>query len=118
MRDTTGSIVLLSIPGYRNLRDGMTADVGRAIAMATGGVLAFAPVEYALTVWAYAGSPTASSLLRLVPLTLTLGLVLWLVLVLALSAAAVGARLVQARLAAGGGLGAGWFAVSPVQDGV
>jgi arylsulfatase A-like enzyme len=61
------------------------ADVGRAIAMATGGTLAFAPVEYALTLWAYPGPVDGK--LRLAALTATLSLFLWLVLVLALSAA-------------------------------
>jgi arylsulfatase A-like enzyme len=61
------------------------ADVGRAIAMATGGTLAFAPVEYALTLWAYPGPVDGK--LRLAALTATLSLFLWLVLVVALSAA-------------------------------
>lgn len=61
------------------------ADVGRAIAMATGGTLAFAPVEYALTLWAYPGPVDGK--LRLAALTATLSLFLWLVLAVALSAA-------------------------------
>jgi arylsulfatase A-like enzyme len=61
------------------------ADVGRAIAMATGGTLAFAPVEYAVTLWAYPGPVDGK--LRLAALTATLSLFLWLVLVLVLSAA-------------------------------
>ena len=46
---------------HRSLGDALRSDVGRAIAMATGGVLVFAPVEYALTLWTYAGdsSPAA-----------------------------------------------------------
>src|SRR4051794_6982331 len=61
------------------------ADVGRAIAMATGGALAFAPVEYALTLWAYPGPVDGK--LRLAALTATLAVFLWAVLVIALSAA-------------------------------
>ncbi|HEU0036894.1 MAG TPA: sulfatase-like hydrolase/transferase [Kofleriaceae bacterium] len=83
---------------YRSLRDGVTADVGRAIAMATGGALAFAPIEYALTVWAYAGSPSAGSLVRLFALTTTLALVLWLVLAVALAVVAIGVRLIRSRI--------------------
>ncbi len=110
--------MLLSIPAYRSLRDGVTADVGRAIAMATGGALAFAPIEYAITVWQYAGSPTAISLLRLVALTLTLSLLLWLVLVLVGSAVAIGARLVRRRIDPAEGTAPGWFVVAPVDGGV
>ncbi len=109
--------MLLSIPTYRTLRDGVTADIGRAIAMATGGALAFAPIEYALTVWAYAGSPTAASLLRLVPLTMTLALLLWVVLALALTALLIGVRLVRARIEPASGRRLGWFAVTDVPDG-
>jgi arylsulfatase A-like enzyme len=61
------------------------ADVGRAIAMATGGAAAFAPIEYALTLWAYPGSVDGK--LRLAALTATLSLFLWLVLVVVLIAA-------------------------------
>lgn len=112
-RDTTGLVVL-----YRSLRDGVTADVGRAIAMATGGVLAFAPIEYGLTLWAYVGETELSSKLRLVPLTLTLTAILWLGLVLALAAGIAGTRLVRARFDPAAGRGAGLFALSPLRDGV
>ena len=43
-------------PRYLRLADGLRADVGRAIAMAAGGALAFAPLEYALATWAYPGA--------------------------------------------------------------
>ncbi|MDQ3299734.1 MAG: hypothetical protein M3619_24410, partial [Myxococcota bacterium] len=86
-------------PGpYRDLRDGLRADVGRAIAMAAGGALAFAPIEYALTLWAYAGPTAFASKLRLVALVGTLSLVLFLGLALGLAALMVVVRLVRARL--------------------
>jgi len=114
--------VLLTIPSpgphYRSLREGVRADAGRAIAMATGGALAFAPIEYAVTSWAYAGTPALASRIRLVALVATLALVLWLVLVAALTAAMVGWRLVQARLDPARGLGRGLFEPAPLADGV
>jgi arylsulfatase A-like enzyme len=93
-RDTTGSS---SVRSYASLRDGVTADVGRSIAMATGGAALFAPIEYAITVWTYTGSTELASKLRLVALTLTLSLWLWLVLALGFMTATIGARLVRAR---------------------
>ena len=38
---------------YRSLGDAVLADTGRAIAVAAGGAVAFAPVEYVLTLAAY-----------------------------------------------------------------
>ena len=83
-RDTTDEAVTaptpaaMAAPRYRGLADGLRADVGRAIAMAAGGALAFAPVEYAIATWAYAGATSAGSKLRLAALTATLALILWL----------------------------------------
>jgi len=96
----------------------VTADVSRAIAMAAGGALAFAPTEYALTLWAYTGQTELESKLRLVPLTLTLTLYLWLLLALGLSTFAIGRRLVQSRLDPPAARGLGTFAVSPTVDGI
>jgi hypothetical protein len=87
-----------AVPRYRSLADGLRADAGRAIAMAAGGALAFAPVEYALTTWAYAGEIGIWSKVRLVALTATLALVLWLVLAGALAAVLAGRRLWRARI--------------------
>ena len=88
----------------------MVADVGRAIAMATGGALAFAPIEYALTVASYAGAIHGSSALALAALTATLAIWLWLLLAAGLSAVLVAARLVRAQIDPGRACGPGWLA--------
>ena len=75
---------------YRTVREAAIGDVGRAIAMATGGTLAFAPVEYALTLWAYPGPVDGK--LRLAALTMTLALWLWLALVVGLSVVMIATR--------------------------
>src|SRR5260221_12126962 len=75
---------------YSSTREAAIADVGRATAMATGGALAFAPVEYALTLWAYAGP--VDHQLRLAALVATLALVLWFVLAVAAVAIVLAAR--------------------------
>src|ERR1700704_1461705 len=80
---------------YATLKRAVAADIGRAIAMATCGAIAFAPVEYALTTWTYPGPISAESWLRLVPLVATLTAFLWVVLVIPLVIAIAGARLVK-----------------------
>ncbi|MEO7730701.1 MAG: hypothetical protein ABIY55_07000, partial [Kofleriaceae bacterium] len=67
---------------YPSVRAGLVADVGRAIGMATGGAIAFAPSEYALTLATYIGDSTFASKLRLIALVATLSIVLWLLLAL------------------------------------
>ena len=103
---------------HATLRSGLIADVGRAIAMATGGALAFAPIEYALTLWSYSGSVGIASKLRLVALVLTLSLWLWLMLALGLVAVLVASRLVRAQVAPGAARGPGWFVAAPLVRGV
>ena len=105
-------------PRYGRLRDGVRDDIGRAVAMAAGGALAFAPIEYALTIWTYAGPVAAGSLVRLAALTTTLALFLWLGLAVALAAIATAGRLLQARFAPSAGVGPGLFVARPVEDGV
>ena len=83
---------------YRSLGDAVRADAGRAIAIAAGGAIAFAPVEYVLTLAAYAGSIRWASRLRLVVLTATLSIWLWLLLALGLSAVLVVGRLLRAQI--------------------
>jgi arylsulfatase A-like enzyme len=102
------------------VRVGARADIGRAITMAAGGALAFAPVEYALTLWAYAGSSSFGSKLRLAALTVTLSLWLWLALVGVLAGSMVIARFVRGAFGAHGNAGThvGWFVPSPPVDGV
>jgi arylsulfatase A-like enzyme len=94
---------------YRSLGDAVLADIGRAIAMAAGGALAFAPVEYALTLASYAGSIGWASRLRLVALTATLAIWLWLLLALAVSALLVARRIGGVPIDPARGLGPGWF---------
>ena len=86
--------------------------------MATGGALAFAPIEYALTLWDYPGSTLFESKLRLVPLTATLALVLWAVLALGLAGAAIATRLVRARFDPARGRRDGLYAVAPIADAI
>jgi arylsulfatase A-like enzyme len=105
-------------PRYRTVRDGAIADIGRAVVMAAGGAMAFAPVEYAITLTTYSGSISFASKLRLAALTLTLSLWLWLLLVSALTGAMVGARLLRALYEPQAARGRGWFSASPPVDGV
>ncbi len=88
--------------------------------MAAGGALVFAPVEYGVTLWAYAGSSSLGSKLRLAALTVTLSLWLWLALVGVLAGSMVLVRVVRAAF---GGTpdqhrGIGWFVPRPTVDGV
>ncbi len=113
-RDTTGSIVL----PYRSVRHAAIADVARAITMALGGAIAFAPVEYALTRYAYVGGSSFTSSIRLAALVATLSLVLWLILTVALAGGLVAVRFVRAQLAPAAGRDAGWFVPGALDDGI
>ena len=103
-------------PRYRSLASGVRADRGRAVAMAAGGVLAFAPVEYALTLATYQGEVRWVSSLELVALTATLALWLWLLLSLGLAALLIGRRLLRAQLDPA--LGREPMRLHPLVDGV
>lgn len=83
---------------FRSLSAAVRVDAGRAIAMATGGALAFAPIEYAITLWRYAGTARFASKLALAALTATLALWLWLALALVLGVILVARRLIVAQL--------------------
>jgi arylsulfatase A-like enzyme len=83
---------------YRSLADALRAERGRAIAMAAGGALAFAPVEYALTLASYPGAVRWVSKLELAALTATLALWLWLGLALGLAALGIGRRWIRAQV--------------------
>ncbi len=113
-RDTTGSIVL----PYRSVRDAAIADIGRAITMALGGVLAFAPIEYALTINAYAGHSTVASKLRLIALIVTLSLVLWLAVAIGLAAILVAGRVIRAQIDPLAGRAPGWFVPRGLDAGI
>ncbi len=103
---------------YNRLGDGMRADVERAIAMAAGGVLVFAPIEYVLTLWEYVGETSLLSKIELIALTATLSSVLWLLLVLALSLLMIATRAIRARIDPAAATAPGLFAVRPLKDGI
>ena len=86
--------------------------------MATGGAIAFAAVEYALTLATYVGHSTFASKLRLIALVATLSLVLWLLLALGFAALLVIERIVRVRIAPETACGAGWFVAAPLVRGV
>lgn len=103
---------------YRSVRDAAIADAGRAFTMALGGAAAFAPVEYLLTIYAYAGSSGIGAKLRLAALTVTLSLVLWLILAGVLAAGLVVARYVRAQLDPASGRDAGWCTQGTLVTGI
>ncbi len=103
---------------YKCLGDGMRADVERAIAMAAGGVLVFAPIEYVLTLWEYVGETSLVSKLELIALTATLSSILWLLLVFALAALMLATRAVRTRIDPAAATGPGLFALRPLADGI
>jgi len=105
-------------PRYRSVGDAIRADVGRAIAMAAGGALVFAPVEYALTLWAYSGSIELLSKLRLAALTLTLALWLWLALAVVTAGAMIFGRMVRGVFDPDRARDLGWFVPAPPVHGV
>lgn len=105
-------------PRYRTVRDAVRADVGRAVVMAAGAAVAFAPLEYALTVLTYSGSIELASKLRLAALTLTLSLWLWLVLTVALVGSMVALRVAHSVFDPPRARGRGLFVASPPIDGV
>jgi choline-sulfatase len=132
-RDTTTSIVLVpsatpavgnapprsvSGPRYRSAWAGAKGDVGRAIALATGGAIAFGLVEYVLTLWTYSGSVELANKVGLVALTTTLTLVLWLILTVATAVALVGARAFDFYIHRERSLAPGWFIASPIEAGI
>lgn len=92
---------------YRSLRNALRGDLGCAIAAAAGGAIAFAPIEYAVTLATYAGAIGGVAKLELAALTATLALWLWLIVALALAAGAVVVRVAQAQL--GRPHGPGWL---------
>ncbi len=94
----------------------MIADVGRAIAMATGGAIAFAVVELVLTLVQYAGP--VESKLRFAALVGTLSVWLWLLVVIPLALVLAGARYVRSIHDPVGALGRGWLDPSPLVRGV
>lgn len=105
-------------PRYRTLRAAVAGDLRRAFTMAGCGALAFAPVEYALTLWAYAGPIELAAKARLVALVLTLSLWLFLVLLAGTFGVMTIARLWRASFDPSAARGDGLFSPSPAVDGV
>jgi arylsulfatase A-like enzyme len=105
-------------PHYRSVREAVIADVGRAIVMATAGALAFVPIEYAVTLWAYSGSIELASKLRLAALTLTLAMWLWLLLVIGTAGAMLLGRLARGVFDPHRARDFGWFVPAPPIAGV
>ena len=102
--------------GYRTVREAVVADVGRALAMATGSALAFAPVELALTMWSYAGP--IESWPRFIALVATLALWLWLWLAAGLIVVVLGTRAYAVAFAPARARQPGWFAPGLLVDGI
>lgn len=105
-------------PRYRTVRAAVAADIGRAVVMAAGGAVVFAPIEYALTLWAYSGPIEIGAKLKLAALTVTLALWLWLVLALATAGTMIATRLARGAFEPARARERGLFALSPLVDGV
>ncbi len=101
---------------YHSARDAAVADLGRAIAMTATGVAVFAPVEYAITLWAYTGPIELASKLRLAALTATLSLWLWAALVVGLSFAMLATRWLRSQLSPQLARAQGWFVAAPLDS--
>jgi len=102
-----------SLRAFRSAGDAVRADVGRAIAMAAGGAVAFAVVEYPLTLASYAGAPRWVARLELIALTATLATWLWWLLATAGAAVLIGVRLIRARLDPAQARAPGWLYPPP-----
>jgi choline-sulfatase len=103
---------------YRSWRDAAIGDVGRAIAMASAGVTAFAPSEFAITLWAYPAHSGLATKLRLVALVVTLSAWLWATLVLGTSALMLGGRVLTMAFDRDAARAPSWFHASPTVRGV
>src|SRR5580704_11826286 len=101
---------------YRSWRDAAIGDVGRAIAMASAGVAAFAPIEYLITLFAYPAHSDFGTKLRLAALVLTLSAWLWATLVLALPAVMLAGRWLNSRLDPDAARARSWLHASPIDD--
>ena len=84
--------------------------------MASAGVIAFAPSELAITLWAYPAHSDLATKLRLVALVATLSAWLWGTLVLALPAVMLAGRALGAALDRDAARAPSWFHVSELDD--
>ena len=103
---------------YRSYAIARRADTSRAIAMATGGVAVFAPIEAVLAAVFYSGPIDAASLLRYVPIVLTLALWLWLILRILLARTMRAVRWLRGQIDPAALTAEGWFVAGPLEDGV
>src|SRR3569832_2843344 len=103
---------------YRSHRDARRADTSRAIAMTAVGVAVVAPVERALSVWAYSGPGEAGTSARRVPLVATYSLWLRLVLRFALAGVMRATRWLRGTLDPHALRAEGWFVAGPLDEGV
>lgn len=93
----------------------MIADAGRAIWIAAGGVLVFAPAELLLALATYTQDTPWLSLPNLLALVATLGAILWLVLALGTAALLIGARLAISAAVRRPWLAPGLLVAGPLQ---
>ena len=106
-------------PHYRSLRDAVSADVSRSIAMTGAGAALFAVVEYVATIASYPGPIGLANAARLAALVATLALCLWLAVTIALAGTlVVASRLLRGLVNSQARQDRGWFAVAELRDGV
>ncbi len=103
---------------YRSYAIARRADTSRAIAMVTGGVAVFAPIEAVLAAIFYSGPIDAGSLVRYVPIVFTLSLWLWLILRIVLARTMRTARWLRGQIDPAALTAEGWFVAGPLEEGV
>jgi arylsulfatase A-like enzyme len=102
------------VRAFASAGEALRADVGRAIAMAAGGAIAFAAVEYPLTLASYAGQARWTSRVALAALTATLALWLWWMLAAGLAALLAAVRAIRSRLDPAQARAPGWLYPPPL----
>ena len=103
---------------YRSHRDAKIADTSRAIAMVTGGIAVFAPVEAVLAAIFYSGPIEVTSLVRYVPIVLTFSLWLWLLLRILLARTMRTVRWLHGQTDPAALTAEGWFVAGALEEGV
>ncbi len=103
---------------YRSHRDAKIADTSRAIAMVTGAIAMFVPVEGVLAAIVYSGPIDAGSLVRYIPIVLTLALWLWLILRIVLARTMRTVRWLRGQIDPAALTAEGWFVPGPLEAGV
>ena len=103
---------------YRSYAIARRADTSRAIAMVTGGVAVFAPIEAVLATIFYSGPIDAGSLARYVPIVFTLSLWLWLILRILLARTMRTMRWLRGQIDPAALTAEGWFVAGTLDEGV